>query len=93
MKITRSYSRKKNIGNYQTLDFFCSVEQEIEDTSEMKPTSKMLQEFCIKEVNNDVQDYEFSLEKEKGMVLTNIITNTSEPSKELNFKNVKLDGN
>lgn len=99
MKITRSYSRKLNIGNYQTLDHFCSVEQEIDDTSdvkEMEQASKKLEEFCVKEVERAVEESK-KIEEEKKRFEEEMTdkTDTDEVdlfSQELNFKDVKLNG-
>ena len=62
--ITRSSSRKMSLGNfdkrrqYETQDFFCSVEQEIEHKEslpkkQLEEVSRELYEFCAAEVKKD----------------------------------------
>lgn len=53
IEIARSFSRKLNLGGYETLDVFCSAKKEVEE-SEMITTSKYLQEFCQTEVMKDI---------------------------------------
>jgi hypothetical protein len=55
-EITRSYSRKLNIGNYETLDFFCSAKEEVPKNQAAK-TSERLFQFCKKEVEKSVAEY------------------------------------
>ena len=50
IEITRSFSRKKNLGNYETLDSFCSAKIEC-DISQVEEKSKMLDEIVQREVN------------------------------------------
>ena len=50
IEITRSFSQKKNLGNYETLDSFCSAKIEC-DISEVEEKSKMLDEIVQREVN------------------------------------------
>lgn len=78
MKITRSFFRKKNLGNYQTCDFGISIEDECEE-NEFEETSKHLHNLCIEEVNKAIKEFEEELEYEV--------------EKKLNFNDVKLDGN
>lgn len=50
IEITRSFSQKKNLGNYQTLDSFCSAKIEC-PIEEVEEKSKMLDEIVQREVN------------------------------------------
>lgn len=50
IEITRAFSQKKNLGNYQTQDSFCSAKIEC-DISEVEEKSKMLDEIVQREVN------------------------------------------
>ena len=61
-EITRSYSYKLNVGNYETRDFFCSQKIECE-LSEAAETSKRLYEFCKSEVSNAVREYKDAIGK------------------------------
>ncbi len=86
MKITRSYSRKLNIGNYQTLDHLCSVEQEVDDVKDVESISEKLEEFCVKEVEKGIEKSKKELEKPKEEEYQGLVI-----EKELNFKDVKLN--
>lgn len=50
IEITRSFSQKKNLGNYETLDSFCSAKIEC-DIKDVEENSKMLDEIVQREVN------------------------------------------
>ena len=50
IEITRAFSQKKNLGNYETQDSFCSAKIEC-DISEVEEKSKMLDEIVQREVN------------------------------------------
>ena len=55
--ISRSYTRKINLGNYESEDFFCSRSVEVPvDTSyeEQENISKSIFLQCIRDVGNDV---------------------------------------
>ena len=56
MKISRSFSRKVNLGNYETCDSFCALEQEIDET-ELEATSAKLANLCEQEVNKSIQKF------------------------------------
>lgn len=68
-KITRSFSYKKNLGNYQTADFFCSQEVEVEDNQDIDVLSEKIHEWCkgqvIKSVNKFIEENEPNNNKEK----------------------------
>ena len=56
VEITRSFSYKLNLGNYQTADFFCSEKVEcLEKDAEKK--SEALYLFCKNEVIKSVEHY------------------------------------
>lgn len=50
IEITRAFSQKKNLGNYETLDSFASAKIEC-DINEVEEKSKMLDEIVQREVN------------------------------------------
>jgi ATP-dependent exoDNAse (exonuclease V) alpha subunit len=56
VEVARSFSRKLNLGNYQTADFFCSQKAEVLE-SEVVETSEALYKFCKEEVEKSVWDY------------------------------------
>ena len=55
-EITRSFSYKLNVGNYESRDFFCSQKAEcsIEDAPDI---SDRLYQFCKSQVMRAVDDY------------------------------------
>jgi hypothetical protein len=56
VEITRSFSYKLNLGNYQSADFFCCQKKECpEDKAE--ETSEALYQFCRREVMRAVNDH------------------------------------
>ncbi len=56
IEVTRSFSFKLNVGNYETRDFFCSQKAEcLKDKAE--ETSRALHAFCMKQVMLDVAAY------------------------------------
>ncbi len=56
IEITRSYSQKVNIGNYQTLDFFMSASAEVAE-DEVLEKSQELNELCRNEVRKSIEEY------------------------------------
>ena len=60
VEITRSFSMKKNKGNYETEDYFCSQKAECYE-SEAKEVSENLYKFCkeqvLKSYNGDKIDF------------------------------------
>ena len=56
IEIVRSYSQKVNIGNYQTLDFFCSAKAEVAEDESLE-ISKSLNAFCRQEVAKSIAEY------------------------------------
>jgi predicted transcriptional regulator len=61
IEITRAFSYKLNVGNYESRDFFCSEKSEVETTDlndvQLERTSLLLAEFCKNEVIKSVNDY------------------------------------
>lgn len=56
IEIARSYTRKINLGNYESLDVFCSAKEEV-PKKEAEKTSERLFKFCKKEVIKSVDEY------------------------------------
>jgi hypothetical protein len=56
IKITRSFSRKLNLGNFQTADFYCSRELEVEN-KDATQTSKNLHDLCELDVMDSIEKY------------------------------------
>jgi len=56
IKITRSFSRKVNLGNFQTADFYCSRELEVEQ-KDATQTSKNLHDLCELDVMDSIEKY------------------------------------
>lgn len=52
MEISKSVSLKVNIGDYQTVDLFCSVKAEATEENAEK-VGKDLHAFCVKQVTKD----------------------------------------
>ncbi len=57
IEVARSFSRKVNLGNYETADFFCSAKEET-TRQQAKKTSKRLHDFCRGEVEKAVEEYQ-----------------------------------
>jgi hypothetical protein len=55
IEVARSFSYKLNIGNYQSLDFFCSEKAECLE-AEREAKSQALYSFCKAEVMRAVQE-------------------------------------
>ena len=56
VKVTRSFSYKLNLGDYQNADFFCSQTVECEPESAAE-ASAMAHEFCTEEVGKAISDF------------------------------------
>ena len=56
VEVARSFSRKINLGNYETADFFCSQKAEATE-KDAKKVSKKLAKFCEEEVMKSVGEY------------------------------------
>mgnify|MGYP000991493884 FL=1 len=85
IEISRSYSEKVNMGNYQTFDSFCSAKCEV-DEKEADQKSKELYEFCKEQVKKEIKEHREEVEKLKEEYQRLVV------EKKLNFKDVKLNG-
>ena len=56
VEVVRSYSRKLNLGNYETCDFFCSKKEECKESEALEKSAE-LHEFCKSEVEFSVNAY------------------------------------
>lgn len=65
--ITRSFSYKLNVGNYESRDFFCSqnLQCELRDAA---TNSQMLYEFCEEQVLSAVKQYREKMARQRGEV-------------------------
>ena len=69
IEITRSYSQKKNLGNYETKDYFCSAKVEC-NINDVVEKSKMLDELVQGEVIKSLSENE--PKKELGLVIEDL---------------------
>lgn len=56
IEVARSFSLKKNLGNYESADFFCSAKRECLP-EEVTETSERLITFCRVQVEADVAEF------------------------------------
>jgi hypothetical protein len=56
IEIARSFSQKVNLGNYETLDVFCSMKATCKE-SELEPVGRNLLKKCLFQVERDIEDY------------------------------------
>ena len=56
IKITRSFSLKRQVKQFEPCDWFCSVEMEVEE-KDVKKMSAKLAKFCQEEVEKSEQEY------------------------------------
>ncbi len=56
IEICRSYSRKKNLGDFENVDFFCSLKAEVAE-KDIETTSKELHNKCRKIVDKEFEEY------------------------------------
>ncbi len=66
VEVVRSFSMKKNLGNYETCDFFASQKVECEE-SEAEKISELAYEFCKKEVVKSINKYLAEREKRNAL--------------------------
>jgi hypothetical protein len=93
MKITRSFSRKLNLGNYETADFYCEAEDDISDEEEdvkVVSVSSGLHKFCKEEVERSINEYEQEIIKKKAEANVSVdspkgVVNLDLGNKKLNF--------
>ena len=57
VEITRSYSYKLNVGNYESRDFFCAQKAEC-SLDEAEEVSERVHAFCKAQVMRAVRDYQ-----------------------------------
>jgi hypothetical protein len=62
IEVARSFSMKKNLGNYESADFFCSAKRECL-LDEADDISEKLLIFCRREVIKDLNAFLVSKEK------------------------------
>lgn len=55
-EVARSYSRKVNLGNYESMDFFCSQKLEV-PLDQAEAASERLIQFCRSQVTKDIQAF------------------------------------
>lgn len=60
VKITRSFSYKLNVGNYESRDFFCSESGEC-SAADAEAVALDLQQFCVDQVLESVRQYRAAL--------------------------------
>lgn len=65
IEVVRSFSFKKNIGNYESADFFCSAKKAT-TAAEAEETSQKLYDFCKAEVKKALREFEKELEATKA---------------------------
>lgn len=63
IEVCRSFSRKLNLGNYETLDMFCSAKAEVSEKDKVK-ISEQLDKFVQDEVMKSVYSYKLESAKE-----------------------------
>lgn len=54
VEVVRSVSRKLNLGNYESIDFFCSLKTSC-DESEKDQVSADVTEWCLDQVREDIR--------------------------------------
>lgn len=67
-KITRSYTRKKNLGNYESADYMASYSEEVPaDTTqeEVKRVSTILYELAKSDVEEAILEYQKEQARER----------------------------
>ena len=57
MKITRSFSKKIQLKQYEPIEFFCGAESEVEKIEDIELTSRMLDKFCQDEVEKSLNKF------------------------------------
>ena len=81
-EITRSFSFKLNVGNYESRDFFMAQKAEC-SLDEAEKISEQLHEFCKSEVLKSVNEYKKKLNERKNMckVCGGIVVHSDEGKK------------
>jgi hypothetical protein len=65
IEIARSFSFKKNLGTYESADFFCSEKTQCKP-DEAEETSDKLYDFCKAEVKKALREFEKELAAAKA---------------------------
>lgn len=65
VEISRSFSYKLNVGNYESRDFFCSAKAEC-DAEDMAEVAADLDEFAQDQVLESVKEYRSKIERQRG---------------------------
>ena len=78
IEVARSFSRKINLQNYETCDFYCSAKAEVEE-SEAEKVSEELFAFCLSEVRKSATAY---LEERNNAKNGIVSKNLKEPEEE-----------
>jgi hypothetical protein len=55
LEITRSYSRKVNLGNYESEDYFCSRKAEVTENDDLNAVSNFLAYDCKIDVQKQIK--------------------------------------
>ena len=55
-EVVRSYSRKVNLGNYQSEDYFCSQKAEVSENEDINEVSAWLAYQCKTAVESSIRD-------------------------------------
>ncbi len=59
IEVTRSFSMKRNLGNYESADFFASAKKKCRGI-EAERTADLLYQFCKSEVLKSIRNFEES---------------------------------
>jgi hypothetical protein len=79
MNITRSYARKKNLGNYETADFYASYSQELDDDlnqEQIDEASMRLFRLAQRDVDEQIEAYNNPKVAEMSEEIRDIIERT-----------------
>ncbi len=55
VEVVRSYTRKVNLGNYESRDFFCSKKAEVPEGEDHNKVSRYLAFDCLVDVENQIE--------------------------------------
>ena len=66
VEVVRSVSFKLNLGNYQSMDFFCSQKSEV-NAEDAEAASEALYNFCRKQVMQSVSDFQIEQVRKEAM--------------------------
>lgn len=65
IEISRSVSRKINLGDYETKDYFCAVKYEVENEDEAIDASRKAVMLCEQEVLADIKELKEKIKARK----------------------------